>query len=109
MSWRVDRRTLLRSGAAIAIGLPLLDAMEAVGQTVVEGPRRFGTYLMMASPVASKWWPTAGATESDFTLQATTASLQALKSKLLFLKGIRYASADIADVGDGHHRVSQAI
>ncbi len=103
MKQPLSRRTVLRGAGGIAVSLPLLHAMEARGQAA-EGPRRFGTFLVMASPVSSKWWPTG--TETNFTLQPTTASLQPVKNKLLFLKGVNYKVADFElGYSDDHHKV----
>jgi hypothetical protein len=82
---RFTRRHLLRGGLAATAALPLLDARRAVGQDA--GPTRL---VVVATPNGTRnslFWPTGS--QSNFQLNQFTAPLEAYKSKLTFLKGIR--------------------
>lgn len=88
-SVRLSRRDLLRGTLAASAAVPLLDATRASGTDAA--PTRL---LVFATPNGvrnSMFWPSGS--ETDFTLPAFTAPLEAYKSKLLFMRGIRLNDA----------------
>lgn len=80
------RRNLLRGGLAASAVFPLLDARRVEGQSATP-PTRFVVFATPNGTRNSLFWPTG--TETNFTLPKLTTDLTALKSKLIFLKGIR--------------------
>ena len=85
MPLRFTRRNLLRGALAATAAVPLLDARRARGDS--SAPVRF---VVMTTPNGTRnslFWPTGS--ETDFKLNQITAPLEAYKSKLTFLKGIK--------------------
>jgi hypothetical protein len=82
---RFSRRNLLRGSLAATALWPMLDARRAVGQDA--GPTRLVVFTTPNGTRNSLFWPTGS--ETDFQLNTITAPLEAYKSKLTFLKGIR--------------------
>ncbi|MEI9947801.1 MAG: DUF1552 domain-containing protein [Pseudomonadota bacterium] len=82
---RFTRRNLLRGGLAATAAIPLLNARRAVGDNT--SPTRFVVFTTPNGTRNSLFWPTG--TEKSFTLNQITKPLEAYKSKLTFLKGIR--------------------
>ncbi|HKO48923.1 MAG TPA: DUF1552 domain-containing protein [Polyangiaceae bacterium] len=82
---RFTRRNLLRGGLAATAAIPLLNATRAVGADA--SPTRFVVFTTPNGTRNSLFWPTG--TEKSFTLNQITKPLEAYKSKLTFLKGIR--------------------
>jgi hypothetical protein len=82
---RFTRRNLLRGGLAATAAIPLLNARRAVGEDA--SPTRFVVFTTPNGTRNSLFWPTG--TEKSFTLNEITKPLEAIKSKLTFLKGIR--------------------
>jgi hypothetical protein len=82
---RFTRRNLLRGTLAATAAIPLLDARRAQGDT--SAPVRLVVFTTPNGTRNSLFWPTGS--ESDFKLNQITAPLEAYKSKLTFLKGIR--------------------
>ena len=82
---RFTRRNLLRGGLLATAAIPLLNAQRAVGDNA--SPTRFVVFTTPNGTRNSLFWPTG--TEKSFTLNQITKPLEAYKSKLTFLKGIR--------------------
>jgi hypothetical protein len=82
---RFSRRNLLRGSLAATALWPLLDARRAVGQAAE--PTRLVVFSTPNGTRNSLFWPTGS--ETDFQLNKITSPLEAYKSKLTFLKGIR--------------------
>jgi uncharacterized protein DUF1552 len=83
---RFSRRNLLRGGLAATAAIPLLDARRAQGVDAAPPTR----LVVIHTPNGTRnalFWPTG--TETAFTLNKITTPLEAYKSKLTFLKGIR--------------------
>jgi hypothetical protein len=81
---------LLRGSVAATALIPLLEARRVTGQNAA-APTRL---VVIHTPNGTRnalYWPTG--TETNFTLPTLTAPLNALKSKLTFLKGIRLNDA----------------
>jgi Protein of unknown function (DUF1552) len=95
---RLRRRQLLAGGLGSLglLSLPGLRTRGAVAQAPV--PQRL---LLVYSPngtIQEQFWPTVGASETEFTLNQICAPLEAFKERLLFLKGL---SLQIAQYGPG--------
>lgn len=86
---RYTRRNLLRGVLAATATIPLLDATRATGQT--EPIRRFLAVSYPNGTRTSLFWPTGS--DTSYTLNTITAPLEAHKSKLTFLRGIRLNDA----------------
>jgi len=86
---RFSRRNLLRGSLGMTALLPLLDAQRAEGQNAA--PTRLVVFTTPNGTRNSLFWPTG--TETNFQLNKITAPLEAHKSKLTFLKGIRLNDA----------------
>lgn len=100
----LSRRTLLRGAAGIGIGLPLLQAMEARGQTVT-APKRLVIVFTGNGTQQANWGPPAGSnpTETSWQLGEVLSPLAAHKSKLLVLERLDMESAHHGP-GDGHQK-----
>ena len=82
---RFTRRNLLRGSLAATAAIPLLDARRAEG--LAAAPTRLVVFATPNGTRNDMFWPTG--TETDFQLNTLTTPLEAFKSKLTFLKGIR--------------------
>src|ERR1041384_5831818 len=89
MPLRFTRRNLLRGTLAATAAIPLLDARRAQGASTA--PVRLVVFHTPNGTRNSLFWPTGS--ETDFKLNQITAPLEAYKSKLTFLKGIRLNDA----------------
>lgn len=87
---RFTRRNLLRGGLAATAAIPLLNAQRVEGQSA-QPIRRFVVFTTPNGTRNSLFWPTGS--ETSFTLPAITKDLDPIKSKLLFLKGIKLNDA----------------
>lgn len=90
----LSRRALLR-GATGALALPLLPSLRARAQEGVFPKRIVFMYAPNGVPPES-WWPTAGATPRDFTLNVAHRSLEPFKDRLSIIGGL-----DMAATGPG--------
>ena len=87
----LDRRTLLRGGmqgAAIAVGLPLLDLFldgngQAMAATGAPMPVRFGTWFWGLGVNPTRWFPTQ--TGADYDLKIELEAIRAYKHKINIL------------------------
>jgi hypothetical protein len=87
----LDRRTLLRGGmqgAAIAVGLPLLDLFldgngQAMAATGAAMPVRFGTWFWGLGVNPSRWFPSK--TGADYDLKIELEAIKAYKHKINIL------------------------
>ena len=86
---RFTRRNLLRGGLAATAAIPLLNARRALGDGAA--PTRFVVFTTPNGTRNSLFWPTGA--EKSFTLNQITKPLEAYKSKLTFLKGIKLNDA----------------
>ena len=82
---RFSRRNLLRGSLATTALWPLLDARRAIGQNAP--PTRLVVFTTPNGTRNSLFWPTGS--ETSCQLNQITAPLEAYKSTLTFLKGIR--------------------
>lgn len=87
----LDRRTLLRGGmqgAAIAVGLPLLDLFldgngQAMAATGAPMPVRFGTWFWGLGVNPNRWFPTK--TGADYDLKIELQAIKAYQHKINIL------------------------
>jgi hypothetical protein len=87
----LDRRTLLRGGmqgAAIAVGLPLLDLFldgngQAMAATGAPMPVRFGTWFWGLGVNPTRWFPTK--TGADYDLKIELQAIKAYQHKINIL------------------------
>lgn len=93
---RLDRRSLLRGMAGVAIGLPWLECMGTPRAHAAASASRFVTVYQPGGTVLDKWRPTGS--ESSFKLSPILAPLEPMQSKLLVLDGLDMKSA----VGEQH-------
>ena len=88
MSKRISRRTLLRS-AGVAIGLPLLEAMEPVrgfASQAAKPPVRLMFVYTPGGVIMDSWTPKGEG--ASFTLSPTLGALERFKSEILVLTGL---------------------
>lgn len=86
--FHLNRRTFLRGLGGITVGLPLMDSLRARADQGAF-PKRF---LVVYSPngvMPSNWFPTPGASETQFTLGPCHQPLLPHKDKLIVLRGIQ--------------------
>ncbi len=102
----LSRRALLRSGATIGIGLPFLDIMRSRQAHAAELPKRLFIMVGQNGVVPSTFFPSGG-DEKNFTLGASMKPLEAHKSNLIILDGIRHMQRGTTD-GTAHSRGSAA-
>lgn len=93
----LSRRSLLKGAGAALTALPLFESLGARAQEAAPIKR----LLLMFNPngvIQEQFWPTAGASETEFTLSPILTPLAAHQSRLLLLKGLSIA---VAQVGPG--------
>jgi hypothetical protein len=94
---RFRRRQLLAGVSSLGLlSLPIVRSRSVNAQTIA--PQRL---LLVYSPngtVQQQFWPTAGATATDFELNQICAPLEAFKQRLMFLKGL---NIDVVQYGPG--------
>lgn len=97
----MTRRRFLRGLGGAAIALPLLStglgrrafAENPPGSMTADGfPKRFVYFFHPNGTIQDSFWPTAGATERDFTLSSILSPLEPHRDKLLVLEGINLDS-----------------
>lgn len=101
---RMNRRTLLRGGASVAVALPFLDAMVPRKAGAQEGtetgaPQRFAVFFSANGVIKSNWMPSGG--ERDFVLGPTLASLEPHRDDLVVLHGLN-AETSYMQSGNDH-------
>jgi hypothetical protein len=99
---RLSRRTVLRGLGGALIALPALEAFTARAGPTTQ-PRRFVTIYHPNGVFTPNWFPTAGASETDFTLGAIHAALQPWKAHGLWLSGVDLGVA-VTGPGEQHQR-----
>ncbi len=95
---QLSRRQLLQLGvgAAGVLGLPLL-APEGLRASTAS-PQRLLLVFTPNGTVPKAFWPFAGATDTEFTLNTIMEPFAPFKDRLLVLKGLRMA---VTEVGPG--------
>lgn len=101
---KFSRRQVLRGAGGIAVGLPFLEALapkRAVAQAMPK--KRFIGIYHPNGVFTPQWFPTAGASETDFSLSPIHQALAPFKSKCLFTSGIDMQVA-VTGPGEQHQR-----
>lgn len=95
----LSRRQLLQLGVASAgvMGLPLLrpEQAAAAGSNV----QRLVIVFTPNGTVPDAFWPTEGSSERDFTLGSIAEPLSGYRERLLFVKGLKLAVAELGPGG----------
>lgn len=96
--WRLPRRTFLRAGG-VALGLPLLNAMEA--SAARPPPKRLVVIYTPNGTIPKNFWPAGSG--SDFALSTILRPLEAHRRDLTLLGGIDILTGNRGP-GDPHQR-----
>lgn len=107
----MSRRTLLRgtfAGAAVALGLPVLDAMlndngNALADTGGELPRRFGIFYWGNGRAPGGWTPST--TGADFNFSSSLQPLEPHRAHLSVVSGMDVKTRNLR----GHHAGTAGI
>ncbi|MEY2929494.1 MAG: hypothetical protein RL033_243 [Pseudomonadota bacterium] len=95
------RRQFAQLLAGAFSSLPLLEALPARAQDGAAAPKRLVLLFNPNGNVPEAFWPTAGASESEFTLGPILQPFADFKDRLLVLGGIDIGVAEEANVGPG--------
>lgn len=99
MTRRMSRRTILRGAGGAAIALPWLEAMAPRRAQAATGPaKRFVVMFSANGTIPSAWTPTAGTSETDFTLSPILSPLEPHKADVVVVAGLEQKGGG----GDGH-------
>lgn len=107
---RFPRRTLLRGLAGAAISLPLLESLSPRRSRAQDAtfPTRFVVMFHPNGVQPEAWFPTPGASPTDFALNRAHAALEPWKSKLILTSGIDMSVCTIG-FGEPHQRGMGAV
>lgn len=104
----LSRRTMLRGlagGAAVSLGLPVLEAMlDRTGKAYADGtsfPKRFGLFFWGNGVFPNHWVPEAAGSGDAWSLSPLLAPLAPHKSKLGVVTGTRLKTANVEPHGSG--------
>ena len=90
---RLPRRDFLRGSAGVAVALPFLTSLRSKkARAQAEFPSRFVVFVHPNGVVPEAWFPTEGASETDFTLNTCHAPLEPFKDRLVLTQGINMPS-----------------
>ncbi|HKQ70416.1 MAG TPA: DUF1552 domain-containing protein [Polyangiaceae bacterium] len=108
-SWHVNRRTFLRGGGGVAIGLPLLNAMfpSRAAAQAAKPIRRFLLWSENNGMVMNAWRPSGGLT--DFKLGKLHGSLEPYRKYLLILSGLHNKGSRDNTTNGGVHQGNAGI
>jgi len=99
---RPSRRHFLRASLG-ALALPLLDSLRADAASATP-PKRIVLLYTPNGTNPDAWFPTPGASSTDFTLNSIHQPLAAYKDKLILLKGVNNAVGQDPDNNGGPHQ-----
>lgn len=100
----ISRRAVLRgvtNGVAVAVGLPLLDAMTPAFASCVGLPKRFGVWFWGNGVVPDQWVPTGTGSGASWSLSPELAPLQPVKDVITVVSGMSVKLANIVPHGTG--------
>ncbi|HYJ10667.1 MAG TPA: DUF1552 domain-containing protein, partial [Polyangiaceae bacterium] len=100
---QISRRNVLRAASGAALALPLLPSLRPARAQAQVFPKRFVTMYTPNGVIHEGWWPTAGASETDFTLSTSHLPLAPYRDRLLILGGLEMKVAAIGP-GGPHQR-----
>src|SRR3954452_492690 len=93
----ISRRSILR-GAGVAMALPFLESLPALGAaTTAQFPKRFGV-MFMGCGINEDYWSASG-NSADMTLSKTLSVLEPVKHKINVIDGLFNKAA----TGQGIH------
>lgn len=102
MKTKLSRRTLLRGmlgGAAVAVGLPMLEIFTNDSGTALAGgtpfPRRFGIFYWGNGMLPDRWVPTGTGEKDAWQLSPTLAPLAPVKDRLTVVSGMKVQTGNI--------------
>jgi hypothetical protein len=86
----ISRRTVLRGSGALALTLPWLESLVPRQATAAEQtpPKRLLVWTQPNGTVMDYWAPTAGVSETDFTLSEVLAPLERHKQDMVVLQNL---------------------
>ena len=86
---KLSRRTVLKGAAGLTFALPLLPSLslQARADTPVF-PKRLLIFFHPNGVLPTQWFPTAGASESDFTFSPSLQPLETFRDDVLILGGV---------------------
>jgi hypothetical protein len=101
----LSRRQVLRGAGGLLVALPALESLQprAARAEPTASKKRFIGVYHPNGVFTPQWFPTAGATESDFTLGPIHRPLERFKSRLLMTGGLNMAVA-VSGPGEQHQR-----
>ncbi|MCB9683693.1 MAG: DUF1552 domain-containing protein [Alphaproteobacteria bacterium] len=101
----LSRRTVLRGlfqGSAVAVGLPLLDAMLTSKAWACGGlPKRFGVFLWGNGTLPDRWTPTGSGSGDAWSLSESLAPLAAVKDAICVVSGTSVKLPNLVPHGSG--------
>lgn len=103
MNGRWNRRTFLKGAGGAVFALPMLASRAASGQTPPTWPKRFIVFYTPNGVKRDAWFPTAGSSETSFTLNRSHGALVPFADRLILTSGIDMISADDGP-GSPHQR-----
>ncbi|MGA9525337.1 MAG: DUF1552 domain-containing protein [Myxococcaceae bacterium] len=103
---RLSRRTVLKGAAGVSVALPLLRSLEARAEPLP--PRRFLVFFHPNGVLPGEWFPTAGASEADFTISSSLKPLEPFREHVLILRGVDLKCIAVGP-GEPHQRGMGAL
>jgi len=100
---RPSRRHFLRASVG-ALALPLLDSLRADAADNATPPKRLVLVYTPNGTAPEAWFPTPGASTTDFALGSIHQPLAAFKDQLLLFKGVHSAVGQDANNNGGPHQ-----
>src|SRR5882672_1656684 len=98
--WMINRRTLLRGLAGVAVGLPFLEAMQDKPALAAPLPKRLVVFFTPNGTIPDAW---VSGGETDFTLGPILQPLVPHQNDIVVLTGIKNEAA-FHGPGDDHQR-----
>jgi len=102
---KLSRRHLLKGAGGLVVGLPFLEALapRTARAQAAPPPKRFIGVYHPNGVFTPQWFPTAGGSETNFTLGPIHRPLERFKSRLLFTGGLDMSVA-VQGPGEQHQR-----
>lgn len=97
------RRHFLRASLG-TLALPLLDSLQAGAADEMKPPKRLVIMYTPNGTVPDQWFPTPGATTSDFTLGPIHQPLRDYQDRLLLFRGLHATVAQDPNNNGGPHQ-----
>lgn len=104
MTRLVSRRTMLVGAGGAALSLPLLQMHTRRARAEESGlPHRFIAFFHPNGVNPAAWFPTPGASETEFTLGSSHAALEPWRDRLIVFDGLDMKSVSVGP-GEPHQR-----